>query len=227
MGDPGPGGASVRLVIAEDSALFRAGLARLLEDAGHSVVAQAVDAPGAIESVLAHEPDVAVFDVRMPPGFTDDGARAALQVRAALPGMGIVLLSQRVEARRVGDLVAGGHFAYLLKDRVLDVDDFLDVLERVRAGGTALDPEVVIELLAAARADTRLARLTPRERDVLALMAEGRTNLGIARRLVLTERTVETHVSSILSKLGLPDGEGDHRRVLAVVAYLDSRPDTH
>ncbi|MCH6470235.1 response regulator transcription factor [Sinomonas terrae] len=123
--------------------------------------------------------------------------------------------------------VAGGHFAYLLKDRVLDVDDFLDVLERVRAGGTALDPEVVVELLAAARADTRLARLTPRERDVLVLMAEGRTNLGIARRLVLTERTVETHVSSILSKLGLPDGEGDHRRVLAVVAYLDSRPDTH
>lgn len=212
----------MRLVIAEDSALFRAGLARLLGDAGHDVVALACDAEEARAAVRAHRPDIAVLDVRMPPDNTDDGARAAQELRDELPDLGVVLLSQRVSALRAGTLAARGRFAYLLKDRVLDVEEFLEVLERVHEGGTALDPEVVVELLAISRADERLGRLTPRERAVLELMAEGRTNLGIARRLVLTERTVETHVSSILLKLGLSEDSDDHRRVLAVVAYLEA-----
>jgi DNA-binding NarL/FixJ family response regulator len=208
----------VRIVIGEDSALFREGLARLLEDAGHEVVARAADAPALEAAVHAAQPDVAVIDIRMPPDLDDDGARAARSLRAAFPSLGILLLSQHVETRHSVELVSRGGFGYLLKDRVLDVEDFLDALSRVASGGSALDPEVVGRLLAPP--DDALSLLTPREREVLALMAEGRTNGGIARRLFLSERTVETHVTSILSKLRLPSGEDDHRRVLAVVAYL-------
>ncbi len=210
----------MRVVIGEDSALFREGLARLLADTGLEIVATAVDAPSLVEAVRLHRPDVAVIDVRMPPDNTDDGARAARTLRAELPDLGIVLLSQHVETRHSVELVSTGGFGYLLKDRVLDVDDFLDALRRVAAGGSALDPEVVSRLVGGNRRDDPLATLTPRETDVLAQMAEGRTNAGIARRLYLTERTVETHVSSILTKLGLGGGPDDHRRVLAVLAYL-------
>jgi DNA-binding NarL/FixJ family response regulator len=214
------GGAAVRVVIGEDSALFREGLARLLVDVGHEVVAKAGDAPALVEAVDATGPDLAIIDVRMPPDLTDDGARAARQIRAAHPGLGIVLLSQHVETRHSVELVSSGRFGYLLKDRVFDVDDFLDALRRVAAGGSALDPEVVARLIGGHRADDPLASLTAREREVLALMAEGRTNVGIARRLWLTERTVETHVGSILAKLGLATSDEDHRRVLAVLLYL-------
>jgi len=210
----------VRIVIGEDSALFREGLARLLADAGHEVVAKAVDAPSLVAAVDETEPDLAVIDVRMPPDHTDDGARAARQVRASWPELGIVLLSQHIETRHSVELVASGRFGYLLKDRVFDVDDFLDSLRRVAAGGSALDPDVVGRLIGGRRAGDPLGTLTAREREVLALMAEGRTNVGIARRLWLTERTVETHVGSIMSKLGLSTTDEDHRRVLAVLVYL-------
>jgi DNA-binding NarL/FixJ family response regulator len=212
----------VRIVIGEDSALFREGLARLLEDAGHEVVAKAADAPSLVAAVASAAPDLAVIDVRMPPDLTDDGARAARTVRESHPSLGIVLLSQHVETRHSVELVASGRFGYLLKDRVFDVDDFLDSLRRVAAGGSALDPEVVARLLGAHRSSDPLGSLTTREREVLALMAEGRTNVGIARRLWLTDRTVETHVGSILGKLGLATSDEDHRRVLAVLMYLSS-----
>jgi DNA-binding NarL/FixJ family response regulator len=212
----------MRIVIGEDSALFREGLARLLTDAGHEIVAKAPDAPSLVSAVSTHAPDLAIIDVRMPPDLTDDGARAARQVRTSHPTLGIVLLSQHVETRHSVELVTSGRFGYLLKDRVLDVDDFLDALRRVAAGGSALDPEVVSRLIGAHLAHDPLASLTTREREVLALMAEGRTNVGIARRLWLTERTVETHVGSILGKLGLANSDEDHRRVLAVLMYLSS-----
>ncbi|GIF56840.1 response regulator [Asanoa iriomotensis] len=211
----------MRIVIGEDSALFREALARLLADAGHEIVAKVGDAPTLVAAVSAHEPDLAIVDVRMPPDLTDDGARAARQVRAAHPKLGILLLSQHVETRHSVELVASGGFGYLLKDRVFDVDDFLDALRRVAAGGSALDPEVVARLLGPRRTDDDpLTTLTGREREVLALMAEGRTNVGIARRLWLTDRTVETHVGSILGKLRLASTDEDHRRVLAVLMFL-------
>jgi len=213
----------VRIVIGEDSALFREGLARLLEDAGHDVVGRAADAVTLVEVVEQELPDLAIIDVRMPPDGTDDGARAARTIRERQPGLAIVMLSQHVEARHSVELVAGGRFGYLLKDRVFDVDDFLDALRRVAEGGSALDPEVVATLLAPGRERDALARLTPREREVLELMAEGRTNVGIARRLWLTDRTVETHVSSIIRKLGLTESEEEHRRVLAVLTWLGVR----
>ncbi len=209
----------MRIVIGEDSALFREGLALLLRDAGHDVVAAVGDAPGLREAVAREEPDLAVVDIRMPPGGDDDGARAAAEIRRDQPAVAVMLLSQHVETRHTLDLVATGGFGYLLKDRVLDVDDFLDALRRVAAGGSALDPEVVAALVTG-RHDDPLAALSPREREVLALMAEGRTNAGIARRLWLTDRTVETHVRSIMGKLGLPASDEDHRRVLAVLAHL-------
>jgi DNA-binding NarL/FixJ family response regulator len=211
----------VRIVIGEDSALFREGLARLLSDAGHEVVAKAQNAPGLIAAVASANPDLVIIDIRMPPDLTDDGARAARRIRDTHPDLGIVLLSQHVETRHSVDLVSRGRFGYMLKDRVFDVEDFFDALLRVAAGGSALDPEVVSHLIGARRATDPLASLSAREREVLALMAEGRTNVGIARRLWLTDRTVETHVSSILAKLGLTNSEEDHRRVLAVLLYLN------
>ncbi|MFI6491550.1 response regulator [Streptomyces sp. NPDC050564] len=208
----------MRIVIGEDSALFREGLARLLADAGHEIVGRAGDAPSLVAAVAEARPDLAVIDIRMPPDLTDDGARAARRVRDDFPELGIVLLSQHIETRNAVELVAQGRFGYLLKDRVFDVEDFLEALRRVAAGGSALDPEVVSRMLGAHR--DPLASLTAREAEVLGLMAEGRTNLGIARRLWLTERTVETHVGSIMAKLGLATGEEHNRRVLAVLAYL-------
>jgi len=213
----------MRIVIGEDSALFREGLARLLEDAQHQVVAKAADAPTLIAQVNAHLPDLVIVDVRMPPDGTDDGARAARTLRDSHPDLGIVLLSQHIETHHSVALVSSGRFGYLLKDRVFDVDDFLDALRRVAAGGSALDPEVVHRLISPIRADDPMATLTPREREVLTLMAEGRTNVGIARRLWLTERTIETHVASILAKLGLGASDEGHRRVLAVLTFLSRR----
>jgi DNA-binding NarL/FixJ family response regulator len=184
-------------------------------------VAKAGDAPAVLRAVHETEPDLAIIDIRMPPEHTDDGARVARQVRADFPELGIVLLSQHVESRHSVELVASGRFGYLLKDRVFDVDDFLDALRRVEAGGSALDPDVVTRLIGRhPLVDDPVASLTPRERDVLALMAEGRTNAAIARRLCLTGRTVESHVANILAKLDLPVSDDDHRRVLAVLAYL-------
>jgi DNA-binding NarL/FixJ family response regulator len=210
----------VRIVIAEDSALFREGLASLLTDAGHDIVARVGDATALIDAVGEHRPELAIIDVRMPPENTDDGARAAKLLRALHPNLAIVLLSQHIETSHSVDLVSSGRFGYLLKDRVLDVEDFLDSLRRVAAGGSALDPEVVARLIGARRQEAPLESLTPRERDVLALMAEGRTNVGIARHLWLSERTIETHVANIMIKLGLDRSDEDHRRVLAVLKYL-------
>jgi DNA-binding NarL/FixJ family response regulator len=209
----------VRIVIGEDSTLFREGLARLLEDDGHVVVAKAPDAPSVTAAVRKHQPDLAILDINMPPDHTNDGARAARSLRDDYPDLGILLLSQHIESQYSVDLLGQGGFGYLLKDRVLDVDDFLDALRRIASGGSALDPEVVAQLITPGRADG-LALLTRREREVLALMAEGRTNIGIARRLWLSDRTVETHVGNIVAKLGLADSQEDHRRVLAVLAYL-------
>jgi DNA-binding NarL/FixJ family response regulator len=210
----------VRIVIGEDSALFREGLASLLQQAGHDVVGRAADADALVDVVTETRPDLAVIDVRMPPDLTDDGARAARRIRQIDPGVAIVLLSQHVETKHSVELVSSGGFGYLLKDRVLDVEAFLDSLERVAAGGSALDPEVVGRLIGQ---PTGPSQLTPREREVLALLAEGLTNVGIARRLVLNERTVETHVGSIMTKLNLLPNVEEHRRVLAVLAYLGER----
>lgn len=209
----------MRIVIGEDSALFREGLVLLLRDAGHEVAAAVGDAVALVDAVEREAPDLAIVDIRMPPDHEDDGARAAAQIRRDRPGVAVMLLSQHVETRHTLDLMASGGFGYLLKDRVLDVDDFLDALRRVAGGGSALDPEVVATLVSRRRSDP-LAALSPREREVLGLMAEGRTNAGIARRLWLTDRTVETHVRSILGKLGIAASDDDHRRVLAVLAHL-------
>ena len=211
----------MRLVIAEDTVLVREGLAGLLEDAGHTVLARVGDAESLLAVVAEHEPELAIVDVRMPPTYEDEGMKAAVEIRRSHPGTAVLVLSQHVESRHAVDLVgSGGGFGYLLKDRVLEVDDFLDAAQRVKDGGSALDPEVVSQLLAPPQDDDALAALTPREREVLGLMAEGQTNAGIARQLWLTEKTVETHVSSILAKLGLSQSADGHRRVLAVLAYL-------
>jgi len=211
----------VRIVIAEDTVLLREGLAGLLEDAGHEVPARVGDAEALLAVVAEHEPELAIVDVRMPPTYDDEGMRAAAEIRREHPATAVLVLSQHVESRHALDLVgSGGGFGYLLKDRVLDVDEFLEAADRVSRGGSALDPEVVKHLLAPSHADQTLSSLTPRELEVLGLMAEGRTNAGIAKTLWLTEKTVETHVSSILGKLGLTQSADDHRRVLAVLAYL-------
>ena len=210
----------MRVVIAEDQALLRDGLERLFEDSGHTVVAAVGDADRLRGAVSEHEPDLAVVDVRMPPTHTDEGIRAARWIRDAHPDVGVLVLSQHVEAAGAVGLVSQGGFGYLLKDRVLDVADFVEAAERVARGGSALDPQVVSSLVGGDAGPTRLAVLSGREREVLSLMAEGLTNSGIARRLVLTERTVEGHVRSVLMKLDLPAGEDAHRRVLAVIAYL-------
>jgi DNA-binding NarL/FixJ family response regulator len=211
----------VRIVIAEDTVLLREGLAGLLEDAGHDVLARVGDAEALLAVVAEHEPELAIVDVRMPPTYDDEGMRAAAEIRREHPGTAVLVLSQHVEGRHALDLVgSGAGFGYLLKDRVLDVDEFLEAAERVSRGGSALDPEVVKHLLSPSHGDETLSALTPREREVLGLMAEGRTNAGIAKALWLTEKTVETHVSSILGKLGLEQSADNHRRVLAVLAYL-------
>lgn len=212
----------MRTVIAEDSTLFREGLARLLQDADHEIVAKVGDAGALVAAVRRTNPDLAVVDIHMPPHLGDDGARAARSLREDYPDLGIMLLSQHIETHATIDLMARGGFGYLLKDRVFDVEEFLDALRRVAAGGSALDPEVVAQLIGPPRVHDPLARLTAREREVLALVAEGRTNRGIARRLFLTERTVETHVANIIAKLGLAASDEDHRRVLAVITYLGS-----
>lgn len=212
----------MRVVIGDDSALFREGVAALLSASGHEVVGTAADARSLVDLVREARPDIAVIDIRMPPDRTDDGARAAVELRDELPALPILLLSAHVETRHSVGLVSQGAFGYLLKDRVLDVDDFLAAVERVAGGGSALDPEVVGRLLAAG-SGSALDGLTAREVEVLRLMAEGLTNAGIARRLWLTERTVETHVSSIIAKLDVDGGDGDgNRRVLAVLAYLEA-----
>jgi DNA-binding NarL/FixJ family response regulator len=212
----------VRVVVADDSVLLREGIVRLLEDAGFEVVAQAGDAEDLVRKVSAHKPDVAIVDIRMPPSHTDDGLRAALEIRRRLPGTGVLVLSQYVEEgyalEFVGDNAEGS--GYLLKDRVADVERFLDSVRRVADGGSALDPEVVAHLLGRRRRDDPLEELTDREREVLALMAEGRSNHAIAAQLVVTERAVEKHVTSIFTKLRLTPAPEDHRRVLAVLTFL-------
>jgi len=212
----------VRIVIAEDSTLFREGLASLLTDAGHTIAARVPDATRLLDAVRDQRPDLAIVDVRMPPDHTDDGARAAMLLRAEHPHLGILLLSQHIETTHSVHLVSTGSFGYLLKDRVLDVDDFLDALQRVASGGSALDPEVVSRLISINSTHEPLHTLTPRERDVLALMAQGRTNAGIAERLFLSERTVETHIASLFAKIGIEPAADGHRRVLAVLAFLDA-----
>jgi DNA-binding NarL/FixJ family response regulator len=214
-------------VIAEDSAVVRAGLAEILADRGHVIAAAVGDAAALCAAVAEHRPDVTVVDVRMPPGFTDEGLRAAIAIRRAYPSTGVLVFSQYIETRYAADLLgaASGGAAgvgYLLKDRVADVTEFDEALSRVAAGGTALDPEVVTQLLGASRRADGLAELTPRERGVLALMAEGRSNAAIAGLLTVTERAVEKHISNIFSKLGLAPSDADHRRVLAVLRYLES-----
>jgi DNA-binding NarL/FixJ family response regulator len=211
----------VRVVIAEDAAMMRDGLVRLLTDHGHEVCAAVGDADALREAVAAHRPDVTIVDIRMPPTHTDEGLRAAIEVRRAYPQVGVLVFSQHVETRYATRLLADrpGGVGYLLKDRVADVREFLEALERVAAGGTALDPEVIGHLMRA-HPTTGIGALTPRERDVLTLMAEGRSNAGIAEALVVTAGVVEKHVASIFGKLGLPPTEADNRRVLAVLEYL-------
>jgi DNA-binding NarL/FixJ family response regulator len=212
----------VRVVVGEDQVLLRAGLARLFADAGHEVVAAVGDADRVRAAVSEHRPDLAVVDIRMPPTFSDEGIRAARWIRDAHPEVGVLLLSQHVDTGGAVGLVTQRGFGYLLKDRVLDVDDFIDAAERVARGGSALDPQVVATLLGS-DSPPATQRLTPREREVLALMAEGLSNSGIAARLVLTERTVESHVRAVLAKLDVPAGEDGQRRVLAVLNYLGVR----
>lgn len=213
----------MRIVIAEDSVLLRVGLTGLLADAGEEVVAAVDNADDLLTVVERHRPDLAVVDVRMPPTFTDDGLRAALQIRARWPEVGILVLSQYVEETYASELLADDTtgLGYLLKDRIAEVGEFLVAVRRVGAGGTALDPEVVAQLLARSRRRDPLGRLSPREREVLGLMAEGRSNAAIARELVVSDGAVEKHVSNIFTKLDLPPTEHDHRRVLAVLQWLE------
>jgi len=216
----------VRVVIAEDLALLREGIVALLREAGIDVVAQAEDGEGLLRIIGGHKPDVAIVDVRLPPGFTDEGLRAALEARKRQPQLGVLILSAYVEPVYTSELLASsgeGGIGYLLKERVGDVRGFVDAVERVARGGTALDREVVAELMrsrSGQTGDPALAALTPREREVLELMAEGRTNAAIARAMVVTAGAVEKHVSSIFGKLDLPATDDDHRRVLAVLAFL-------
>lgn len=219
MGEGATQRLSLRVAIAEDSGLLRAGIARLITDAGHRVIAEAGDGPGLLSAIEEQPPDVAVVDVRMPPGFRDEGLKAALEARRRRPDLAVLVLSQYVEERYGRELLESGMrgTGYLLKDRVAE---FVSALETVGSGGTVLDPEVVSQLLARRRRNEGLASLTPREGEVLALVAEGRTNQAIAKALFVTGGAVEKHVKSIFGKLGLAQSEADHRRVLAVLAYL-------
>ncbi len=215
---------AIRVVIAEDSAILRDGLAQLLVDRGFTITEAVSDASALHAAVERDLPDVAVVDIRMPPAFTDEGLRAAIELRRKHPGLGILLFSQYVETRFAAQLLAedATGIGYLLKDRVADVSDFVEALVRVASGGTALDPEVVTQLVGASRKTDTLSRLTPREREVLSLMAEGRTNAAIATTLVVSEGAVEKHVANIFAKLDLPVSQSDHRRVLAVLRFLES-----
>jgi DNA-binding NarL/FixJ family response regulator len=215
----------VRVVIAEDAAILREGLVRLLTDKGHEVTATVSDATALLEAVAAQPPDVAVVDIRMPPTYTDEGIRAAITIRRDHPRVGVMVFSQYVETRYATQLLADGAagVGYLLKERVADVRDFLDALTRVADGGTALDPEVIAQLLGNGRRVVAVADLSERERDVLSLMAEGRSNAAIASELSISEGGVEKHVANILTKLGLPPSPDDHRRVLAVLRYLQAQ----
>lgn len=212
----------MRVVIADDNVLLRAGLVRLLSDAGHDVVAAVGDAPSLIDAVERQQPDIAVIDVRMPPTNTDDGLRAALEIRDRWPDISLVVLSQYVEEEYAADLLGrgGAHVGYLLKDRVADVAEFIDSVERIAAGAALFDPEVIAQILARSRRRDPLATLTPREREVLSLMAEGCSNSAISSRLVVSAGAVEKHVGNIFSKFNLEPAEGDHRRVLAVLRWL-------
>jgi len=214
---------AIRVVIAEDSAILRDGLVQLLTDRGFAVIGAVEDAVGLVQSVASDLPDVAVVDIRMPPTFTDEGLRAAIELRREYPKVGILVFSQYVETRFASELLAGGAagIGYLLKDRVADVADFAEALVRVASGGTALDPEVVTQLMGSSRRTDALAGLSGREREVLALMAEGRTNSAIATSLVVSEGAVEKHIANIFSKLHLPPTPTDHRRILAVLRYLE------
>jgi DNA-binding NarL/FixJ family response regulator len=213
----------MRVVIAEDSALLRDGLAQLLELRGVEVAAAVGDAETLLVAVAEHAPDVAVVDIRLPPTQTDEGVRAAVRIRTERPGTGVLLFSQYVETVHATQLLANpAGFGYLLKERVADIGEFVDALERIKAGGTALDPEVVAQLFGASRRTTALDTLTPRERQVLSLMAEGRTNHAVATALTVSERAVEKHVANIFTKLDLPPSDTGHRRVLAVLRYVES-----
>lgn len=216
----------MRILLAEDSLLLREGLVRLLTEAGHEVVAAVDEATAIVPAALEHAPDLAVVDVRMPPTFTDDGLRAAVELRRVLPGTAVLVLSQYVEESYARDLLADGRggVGYLLKDRVQDLDSLTDALERVGAGGTALDPDVVAQLVVTRRRTDPVDSLTPREREVLVLMAEGRSNTAIADTLVISAGAVEKHVGNVFAKLGLPPSDSDHRRVLAVLAWLRAQP---
>jgi DNA-binding NarL/FixJ family response regulator len=216
---------TLRVVVADDAVLLREGLVRLLAEEGHQVVAAVGDGPALVDAVIAHRPDVSVVDVRMPPTHTDEGLRAAIAAREHLPGAPMLVLSQYVEASYAADLLADGSGAvgYMLKDRVAKVEEFLDALDRVAHGATVLDPQVVSQLLAAQRRNDPLQDLTERERELLALMAEGHSNPAIARRLVLSARAVEKHIGNIFAKLGLSPADSGHRRVLAVLTYLNNR----
>lgn len=211
-----------RLVVADDAVLFREGLVSLLTDAGHDVIAAVADADALLAAIEADRPELAIVDVRMPPDGTDDGVRAALTLRAHDPHLPVLLLSQHIEIHHATELAGTPAFGYLLKDRVLHVDDFLDALDRVAHGGVALDPEVVAALVGRRTPARAIDQLTDRERDVLGLVAEGLTNAAVARRLIVSERTVEAHLRAIFLKLGLPNSDDDHRRVRAVVTYLAS-----
>jgi DNA-binding NarL/FixJ family response regulator len=212
----------MRVVLADDSVLLREGIARLLEDSGFEVVGRAGDAEDLLRKVRAHKPDVAIVDIKMPPTHTDEGLRAARKIRDEHPETAVLVLSQYVEEDYALDLIAGSAegVGYVLKDRVADIERFLESVRRVAAGGSALDPEVIAQMLGRRRAVSPLDQLTPREREVLTLMAEGRSNRAIAAELVITERAVEKHVTSIFTKLDLPATAEDHRRVLAVLRYL-------
>jgi DNA-binding NarL/FixJ family response regulator len=212
----------VRVVIAEDLALLRDGLTRLLRDNDFEVVDAVQERDALVHAVLRERPDVAIVDIRLPPTFRDEGLRAALELRRVAPGTAVLIVSQYVEQAYAAELLASGEggVGYLLKDRIMDVDDFVDAVRRVAAGGTALDPEVVAQLVARRRGSGPLDDLTPRELEVLGQMAEGRSNAGIAEHLVLTVGAVEKHIARIFTKLRLPADDADHRRVLAVLAYL-------
>jgi DNA-binding NarL/FixJ family response regulator len=214
----------VRVVVADDSPLLREGVAHVLAESGIEVVAQVGDATALLNAIERTRPDLAIVDVRMPPTQTDEGARAAVEIRSRHPDVGVLLLSQVIEAQYALTLLSEHPhgFGYLLKDRVLAIDDFIQSVERVAAGGTAIDPDVVSQLLGRRREDDPLDELTPREREILALMAEGRSNRGICQQLFLSPKTVESHVHNIFAKLGITAAEDDHRRVLAVLAYLRS-----